>query len=110
MAINSNQKGKVGEREFANLCKKKGFEKVRRGQQYSGVEGKDIVGLDKIHVEVKRVEKLNIYKAMGQAVKDNKDKDIPIVAHRKNHEDWLITMKAEEWFNLYKAWFNSLDI
>lgn len=33
MSINSNQKGKAGEREFANLCKEKGFTKARRGQQ-----------------------------------------------------------------------------
>ena len=46
MAVNSNKKGKEGEREFSRLCRRYGFEKARRGQQYSGIEGKDVVGLD----------------------------------------------------------------
>lgn len=38
---------------------------------------------------------------MTQAVRDSHGKEIPIVAHRKNHTEWLITMKAEDWFKLY---------
>ncbi len=86
---------------------KEGFDKVRKGQQFSGIEGKDVIGLDGIHVEVKGVERLNINKAMDQAIKDNKNNDISVVAHRKNYGDWLITMKASDWFYLYKAWINS---
>lgn len=44
---------------------------------------------------------------MDQAINDNKNNDIPVVAHRKNYGEWLITMKAKDWFNLYKAWINS---
>ncbi len=104
MTINSIEKGKAGEREFANFCKKHGIKGVRRGQQYSGIEGKDVVGLDGIHVEVKRVERLNVSKAMKQSIDDSKDNEIPIVAHRKNREPWLITMRAEDWIRLYKRW------
>ena len=102
--INSREKGKAGEREFAKLCREHGFENARRGQQYSGLEGKDVVGLEGIHIEVKRVERLNIDKAMKQSIEDSKEGEIPIVAHRKNYEDWKITMLAEDWFELYKAW------
>lgn len=104
MAINSNKKGKEGEREFSRLCRRYGFEKARRGQQYSGIEGKDVVGLPGVHVEVKRVERINVSKAMEQAVRDAKENEMPVVAHRKNYEDWKITMLAEDWFELYKAW------
>ena len=105
MSINSNQKGKAGEREFANLCKKRGFTKARRSQQYAGINGDaDVVGLDGVHVEVKRVEKLNISNAMGQAIEDSKEGEKPIVAHRRNREPWKITMLADDWFELYKAW------
>jgi len=83
MSINSRQKGAAGEREWAKLCREQGFEDARRGQQFSGIEGKDVVGLPDIHVEVKRVERLNISKAMEQAIEDSKDTEIPIVAHRK---------------------------
>ncbi len=102
--INSRQKGAAGEREFANICKKQGFAKARRGQQYSGIEGEDVVGLDGVHIEVKRVERLNLSKAMKQAIEDSSEGEKPIVAHRKNREDWKITMLADDWFELYKAW------
>lgn len=104
MPINSKKKGAAGEREFANFCKEKGFD-VRRTAQFNGKEldsKADVVGIPGIHVEVKRVEKLNIHNAMDQAVRDNHGVDIPIVAHRKNRTEWLITMRAEDWF---KMWF-----
>lgn len=100
--MNSNKKGKVGEREFAKLCREHGYE-ARRGQQYSGIEGEDVVGLPGIHIEVKRVERLNIEDAMAQSKADAKAV-VPIVAHRKNHCEWLITMTAEDWFNMYREW------
>lgn len=100
--MNSRAKGANGEREFSNFCKEQGFE-TRRGQQYSGIEGKDVVGLDGIHIEVKRVERLNVSNAMKQAERDKKENEIPIVAHRKNREKWLITMTADDWFKLYKG-------
>lgn len=58
--MNSNQKGKKGERELAAILKSYGYEDSRRGQQYCGSNGDaDVVGLPGIHIECKRVEKLN---------------------------------------------------
>ena len=102
--INSREKGKAGEREFAALCREHGFENARRGQQFSGIEGKDVVGLEGIHIEVRRVERLNIEEALQQSIRDSKEDEIPIVAHRRNRESWKITMRAEDWFEMYKAW------
>ncbi len=101
MSINSRDKGARGEREFAALCRAEGYDGCRRGQQYNGIEGEDVVGLPYMHVEVKRVEKLNIDKAMAQSMQDCSGK-IPIVAHRKDRCSWLITMKAEDWFMLFR--------
>lgn len=102
--INSREKGKAGEREFAALCRERGFENARRGQQFNGLDGQDVVGLDGIHIEVKRVERLNIDEAMKQSIRDSKEGEIPIVAHRRNREEWKITMRADDFFKLYKAW------
>ena len=45
--------------ELANLLKDYGFEDARRGQQYCGANGDaDVVGLEGVHIECKRVEKL----------------------------------------------------
>lgn len=104
MTVNSREKGAGGEREFAKMCREHGFDGARRGQQFSGIEGEDVVGLPGVHVEVKRVQALNIDKAMAQSIKDAGEEQIPIVAHRKDRKKWLITMPAEKWFELYKRW------
>ena len=70
--INSKKKGAHGELEFANKCKEYGFEDVHRTAQYNGKSEDslgDCEGLEGIHIEVKRVESLNIDKAMEQAIR-----------------------------------------
>lgn len=64
----------------------------------------DLVGLPFIHPEVKRVEKLNVYEAMAQAICEagiRKD-GLPAVFHRRDRTDWLVTMRLEDWAKLYK--------
>jgi len=55
--MNSKRKGKRGELELAKKLKEYGFS-ARRGQQYSGIGGDDVVGLDGVHIECKRAERL----------------------------------------------------
>jgi len=102
----SREKGKRGEREFASFCKAQGYD-ARRGQQFNGIDGEDVVGLPGIHVEVKRTERLNVYEAMEQAWKDSHGKD-SIVAHRRNDHRWLVIMDADEWFKLYREYEASM--
>ena len=103
--MNSKQKGKRGELEWASFCRQQGYD-CRRTSQYCGNTGdaSDVVGLPGIHQEVKRVERLNIEEAMYQAVRDSQGSKIPVVAHRKNGQGWLVTMRAEDWFSLYREW------
>jgi len=102
MGKSQRNKGKRGEREFAALCRQYGYD-CKRGQQYSGIGGEDVVGLPNIHIEVKRVEKLNLLDAMEQSIRDAKGR-IPIVAHRRNNSMWLITMRADDWFTIYREY------
>ena len=107
MAVNSKAKGARFERHLAGLFREYGYADARRTAQYCGNTGdaSDVVGLDGIHQEVKRVEALNVSTAMAQAVRDSEGSgNLPIVAHRKNGEKWLVTMRAEDWFKLYGAW------
>jgi hypothetical protein len=114
--MNSRDKGKRGEREFAALLRAHGF-LARRGQQFSGSpESPDVVceALAWLHVEVKRVQNLNLTDACVQAEGDQtrsglnaagaaKPKKLAwIVAHRRNHAPWLITMRAEFFFELLR--------
>lgn len=103
--INSRAKGAAGERELSNKLKEYGFE-TRRGQQFCGANGDaDVVGLPGVHIECKRVEKLDLEKAYTQAVNDAKENEIPIVFHRKNREKWKITMSLEDFMKFYKGEF-----
>lgn len=101
--INSNQKGKVGEREVAEFLRSYGFEDARRSQQYAGINNDaDVVGLPHAHVEVKRVERLNISKAVQQCMRDKRADEYGTVFHRRNHEKWKVTMDADEFMEVYK--------
>lgn len=75
--MNSREKGKRGERELAGELRRHGYD-ARRGQQYCGANGDaDVVGLPGLHIECKRVERLDLYAAMSQA-----EHDAPVVHGR----------------------------
>lgn len=100
MAINSRQKGKRGETEIAHILQAYGFD-ARRGVQYCGLNGDaDVVGLPGYHLEVKRVERLNIDTAMEQSVRDARDNEIPIVCHRRDRKQWLVTMSLKDFMEV----------
>lgn len=100
--MNSRRKGADGERELAEVLRKLGFE-TRRGVQYSGINGDaDVVGVEELHIECKRVEQLNLYNAMDQSRRDARDNEVPVVMHRKNHKTWLVTMDLTEFIRLWK--------
>ena len=108
--VNSRRKGAVGERELAHKLNDYGFN-TRRTVQYNGKaeEGQaDLLGLPGIHIECKRVEKLNLYDAMAQAIHDANAGELPAVFHRKNHSEWLVTMKLPDWMDLYKEYFETV--
>lgn len=104
MTINSKRKGAKGEVELAHKLKEYGYD-TRRSVQYNGKDGQaDVIGLPHIHVEVKRVEKLNIYDAIAQAIRDAKNGNLPAVFHRKNRCNWLVTMELDDFMKIYKAY------
>ena len=103
MGILSKTKGKVGEREVAELLRKHGFE-ARRGQQFAGGgDSPDVVhSIPNIHIEVKRSETLALYAALEQADKDRRPGEDGVVFHRRNGEDWVVIMYAEVFLELIK--------
>ncbi len=117
--MNSRAKGAAGERELAGELRKYGYE-TRRGQQFSGANGDaDVIGLPGIHIEAKRVEKLNIDKALQQSVTDSYADSlrqgvevIPAVFHRSNSDHkkestkgtWKVTLRLDDFMKIYGAW------
>lgn len=99
--INSRQKGAAGEREIAKILREHGYEDARRGQQFCGKNGDaDVVGLPGYHLEIKRVERLDLPAAYSQSCRDARDGETPLVVHRKNRQDWMVTMSLEHFLHI----------
>ena len=102
--MNSRAKGARGERELARILRGYGYD-CRRGQQYCGANGDaDVVGLEGIHIECKRGQRLNIDDAMLQAIRDRREGEYPAVFHRKNNGKWMVTMLLDDWQEIYREW------
>jgi Holliday junction resolvase len=109
--MNSKRKGKAGELDFAAFLRTHGFD-ARRGQQYAGgLDSPDIVstGLSAWHVEVKRVEDLNLAAACAQAARDSGGKPW-VVAHRRNRGVWFVTLDSDECHRLLRRAMPFLDV
>lgn len=106
MGAKSKRKGKVGERELAGELSRLFGVACRRGVQYSGLGGDDVVGLPGVHVECKRTERLALYAALGQAIADAEGREpseVPIVAHRANGKPWVAIVRLDDLPALLKA-------
>lgn len=103
MGHKSQRKGADGERELAALLREYGYP-IERGGSLSFGEVPDLTGLPGVHIEVKRVERLNVPEAMKQAVRDaEKFHDgVPALFHRRSREPWLVTMRLQDWMGLYR--------
>jgi hypothetical protein len=99
MAINSRQKGKKGELEAAaewNRLVPNAH--ARRSQQYSGTDSSsDLVspGTPHLWLEVKRVQSLNLTAVMEKS-REQCGELCPVVLHRKNDSEWLVTFPLED--------------
>lgn len=99
--MNSRNKGKVGEREIAKYLREHGFTDARRGVQYKGgSDSPDVYGMKGYHIEVKRVERLDLNAAMEQSIRDAAKDEIPVVMHRKNRDYWKITMRLDDFMEV----------
>jgi Holliday junction resolvase len=93
--VNSNQKGKRGERELAEVLRRHGYDGARRGQQRSGVDQPDVIGgPEGWHIEAKFVERLNIWAAWAQAERDAQGK-LPMVAMKRSRSGWLAVVPLD---------------
>jgi hypothetical protein len=103
----SRQKGKRGEREcaaeFAALLGP--HVECKRGVQYQGgPDSPDVIlkGVP-LHVECKRVESLNVYKALEQATEDAPATSTPIVWHRRNGKPSVVIVETTKLLALADA-------
>lgn len=102
MSKAQQRKGADGERELAAKLWDYGYE-IERGGSLSFGEVPDLVGLPGVHIECKRVERLNVSEAMRQAIRDaERFRDgAPVLFHRRNRQPWLVTLRLEDFMELY---------
>lgn len=106
----SREKGKRGERALSNKFKDYGY-KTRRGQQFCGSNGDaDVVGVPGVHIECKWVESLNLRKAMEQSKNDAKENEMPMVFHKKNGKEWLVTMSFDDFIKMYREYAAGMEL
>ena len=105
----ARRRGANGERELAALIRDIWGYPVRRG--YTFHHESDLVGLEGIHPEVKRVEKLNIHKAMEQAKEEaiKREDGDPAVFFRRDRGEWLVCIRLGLFMEMYKAWRKMID-
>jgi hypothetical protein len=106
--MNINAKGRRGEIEFSDYLTKRGHP-AQPGPERRCAGGADIdcPSLPDFQFEVKRVE--NIQEGMlggwiDKAQLEAGDK-MPVVAHRRNHQAWLVTMCASDFMQLLAGKF-----
>lgn len=102
MGKSSQRKGREGERELCSYLQSSGYD-VTVGQAMSFGKMPDLSGLPGIHIECKRVERLNVQEAMQQAINDAEkfNDGKPALFHRRNRSEWLVTMRLVDWLNVY---------
>lgn len=105
MTMNVKRKGNAGEAELCSFLTHAGYPAHRNDQRYTGGhDNPDIEaqGLEHLHIECKRVEKLNVTEAMHQSERDAACR-VPVVMHRRNREPWLITLKLSDYLKGLKG-------
>lgn len=102
MGRKSQAKGRGGELELARILQGYGYP-VKPGQAVSYGATPDLTGLPDVHIECKRVERLNVGEAMAQAIRDadRLHDGSPTLFHRRNRQPWLVTMRLEDWMKIY---------
>ncbi len=102
MGGKSQRKGRGGELELSRILAKHGYD-VHLGRAMSYGAEPDLTGLPGVHIECKRVERLDLTAALEQAARDSErfQDGLPAVFHRRNREGWRVTMNLRDWLELY---------
>ena len=105
MGRSSQRKGRAGEIELAKILDRCGI-RAAPGPPLNYGTVPDVIGIDGIHAEVKRVERLNVPEAMAQSIRDSEkfQDGRPALFHRRNRGKWLVTMQLDDWVQMYSKW------
>ena len=96
------QKGRRAEIELSNILNGYGHT-TRPGAAVSFGREPDVVGLDGVHIEIKRRENPDLSAALRQAAADagHFGDGLPAVFFRGNREKWRVVMDLDVWMQMY---------
>ena len=106
LAAAARARGKKGELDARDLWRKHGYVGAERGIQVVG--GRDapdikVPGITGVfHIEVKNVEAFSLYPSLAQATQDAGPFQTPIVMHKRNGQEFVVVLNAEDFISLVK--------
>ena len=106
-------KGASFERELAKYFTKKTKFAAKRGIGQSRLGGSEVSDVDMpiLHIEAKRHKRCNIKSALKQAIDDaNINKKIPVAITKDDRAEILVTMRLDDWIELFNAYTLEIDI
>ena len=98
----AQRKGRAAEIELARYLQEAGFPDARPGDPLNYGTMPDVIGVDGLHIECKRHEKLEINKWYTQAAADAErmQDGKPAVIFRQNRQQWKIVLSLEDFLDL----------
>lgn len=51
-------------------------------------------------------DRLQLYEALEQAVRDSREGEKPVVMHRKNNCEWVAILRLEDFCEILREWSN----
>lgn len=98
-------KGRRAEIELATYLREHGFNDAKEGAPLNYGKEPDISGIDGLHIECKRHERLEVNKWYNQATADaERMKDgKPVVIYRQNRKQWMIVLSLADFIELQRG-------
>ena len=95
-------KGRRGEIELAQYLQEKGYTNARPGAPLNYGKQPDITGIEGLHIECKRHEKVEIAKwyAQAQADAERMQDGKPVVVYRRNRGQWMIVLSLSDFLEM----------
>ena len=98
----AQSKGRRAEIELARYLKDHGIESARPGDPLNYGQQADVMGVDGVHIECKRHERLEIARWYQQAETDAQrmQDGRPAVIYRQNRRPWMIVLSLSDFLSL----------
>jgi Holliday junction resolvase len=100
--LSSRRKGIAGELEVCAILRNHGLKAQRTAplQAAGNVNDADVIGVEGMHLEIKRQERVQIDSWCAQAELAAKPTDVPCVVWRRSRERWRVALPLQDFLDL----------